>query len=149
MRPRITNDVSTFERSSPDVIAALDACEANDPRAHELLIGVPCSECYSNDRYAGVIRHVTPSLHTVRISRVHEYPDGIYKGGRGHVALDPNESWEPYATEPQRIPMPSEVYSYSELEPKVYRWSKKHGEYRSGNVRLWIGVADNYRCREI
>lgn len=146
MPPVIKNNWHTLERegTDPDTVIALDACESGNPEAYKLLVGVPCSECYVNDRYAATIVLASKSLKTIVIARSHLYPDGIYKGGREYCAHEPNGLYGTIGKPP-----PVEVYSYSELDRKTFRWSEKHQAYRSqGGQRLWIGVAENYRPPE-
>jgi len=63
----IRYDIYRSPEQSLETTVALDAMEANDPRAHLLLVGCPVTVSIGSDRYGARIAKCTPSLHTIQV----------------------------------------------------------------------------------
>lgn len=78
----LTNYATEGMDVSAETLAALDACESGDPRAAELLVGVPCTIGFgfgSGMRRPGKVIAATASLKTITVEEVE------YDGSPGRV----------------------------------------------------------------
>lgn len=67
VKPKLANYWRTHEEADADTIAALDAAEAGDPRAAEMLVGKPATVSIGSDSYAATIVKVSKSLTTITV----------------------------------------------------------------------------------